>query len=195
MSHCLLYCCCSVTKSCPALCDPMDCSTPGFPVLHYLPEFAPIHVHWISDAIQPSHPLSLSSPFAFNPSQHQNPLQWVCSSHKVAKVLETQLQHQSFQWVFRVDFPSDWLVWSLCCPWNSKESSPAIQFESISSLVLTLLYCPTVISMHDYWKIHSFDYIYTYTFGFCYSIIEHLFTFKTSLYLLYNELIVYILCP
>ena len=63
-------CCCSVTKSCPNLCDPMDCSILGFPVLHYLPEFAQTHVHWVSDAIQPSHPLPSSSAFAFNPSQH-----------------------------------------------------------------------------------------------------------------------------
>ena len=62
-------CCCSVTKSCPTLCDPMDCSILGFPVLHYLPEFAQTHVHWVSDAIQPSHPLP-SSAFTFNPSQH-----------------------------------------------------------------------------------------------------------------------------
>ena len=59
-----LICCCSVTKSCPTLCDPMDCSTPGLPVLHYLPEFAQVHVHWVDNAIQPSHPLSPSSPFA-----------------------------------------------------------------------------------------------------------------------------------
>ena len=63
-------CCCSVTKSCPNLCDPMDCSILGFPVLHYLPEFAQTHVHWVSDAIQPSHPLPSSSAFTFNPSQH-----------------------------------------------------------------------------------------------------------------------------
>ena len=80
------------------LCDPMDCSTPGFPVLLYLPEFAQTHVHWISDAIQPSH--SLSSPsLALNLSQHQGLFQWVSSLHQVAKVLELQLQHQSFQWI------------------------------------------------------------------------------------------------
>ena len=59
-------CCCSVTKSCLTLCDPRDCSTPGFPILHHLPEFVQTHVHWIGDAIQPSHPLTLSSPFVFN---------------------------------------------------------------------------------------------------------------------------------
>ena len=65
-------CCCSVAKSCPTLCDPMDCSTPGFPVLHCLPEFAQIHVCWVGDAIQPSHSLPSSSPFACNLSQHQD---------------------------------------------------------------------------------------------------------------------------
>ena len=66
-----LHCCCSVTKLCPCLCNPMDCSTPGFPVLHHLPEFAQIHVHRVGDAIQPFHPLSSTSPPALNLSQHQ----------------------------------------------------------------------------------------------------------------------------
>ena len=93
----------SVTPSCPTLCDPMDCSTPGFPVHHQLPELAQTHVHWVSDAIQPSHPLSSPSPPAFNLSQPQGLFQWVSSLHQVAKVLELQLQlqHQSFQWIFR----------------------------------------------------------------------------------------------
>ena len=95
-------CCCSVTKSCPTLCDPMDCSTPGFPVLHCLPEFAQTHVHLVNDAIQPPHPLSPPSPPALSLSQHQGLFQWVDSSHQVAKVLALQLQHQSFQWIFRL---------------------------------------------------------------------------------------------
>ena len=99
--HCLCY---SVAQLCPTPCDPMDCSTPGFPALHHLPEFAQTHVYWVGDAIQPSHPLSSPSPLAFNLSQHQGLLQWVSSSHQVAKILELQLQHQSFQWIFRVDF-------------------------------------------------------------------------------------------
>ena len=74
----------------------MDCSTPGFPVHHQLPEFTQTHVHWVGDAIQPSHPLSSPSPPAFNLSQHQGLFQWVSSSHQVAKVLEFQLQHQLF---------------------------------------------------------------------------------------------------
>ena len=86
------------------LCDPMDCSMPGFPVHHQLPEFTQTHVHWVGDAIQPSHPLSSPFPPAFNLSQHQGLFQWVSSSHLVAKVLGLQLQHQSFQWIFRDAF-------------------------------------------------------------------------------------------
>ena len=79
------------------LCNSRDCSTPAFPVLHYLLEFAQTHVYRVTDDIQPSHPLSLSSPPAFSISQHQGLFQRVGSSHQVAKVLEIQLQHQSFQ--------------------------------------------------------------------------------------------------
>ena len=78
----------SVAQSCLTLCDPMNCSMPGLPVYHQLPEFTQTHVHWVSDAIQPSHPLSSPSPSAPNPSQHQSLFQWVSSSHEVAKVLE-----------------------------------------------------------------------------------------------------------
>ena len=94
----------SVAQSCLTLCDPMDRSTPGLPVHHQLPEFAQTHVHWVGDAIQPSHPLSSPSPPAFNLSQHQGLFHSVSSLHQVAKVLEFQLQHQSFQWIFRNDF-------------------------------------------------------------------------------------------
>ena len=87
-----------------ALCDPIGCSTPGFPVLHYLLEFAQTHVLWVSDAIHPSHPLLPLSPPALDLSQHQGLFQWVSSSHQVAKGLELQLQCQYFQWIFRVYF-------------------------------------------------------------------------------------------
>ena len=80
----------SVIQWCPTLCDSMDCSTPGFPVHHWLPEFTQTHFHWVSDAIQPSHPLSSPSPKAFNLFQHQDLFQGVCSSHQVAKVLGFQ---------------------------------------------------------------------------------------------------------
>ena len=83
----------SVAQSCPVLCDPMDCSTPGFPVHHQLLESAQTHVHQVGDAIQPSHPLSSPSPPAFNLSQHQGLFKRVSSLHQVAKVLEFQLQH------------------------------------------------------------------------------------------------------
>ena len=93
----------SVTQSCPTLCDPMNRSTPGLPVHHQLLEFTQTHVHWVSNAIQPSHPLLSPSPPALNLSQHQIFFKWISSLHQVAKVLEFQLQHQSFQWTPRTD--------------------------------------------------------------------------------------------
>ena len=94
----------SVTQSCPTLCDPMDCSTPGFPVHHELPAPAQTHVHWVGNTIQPSHLLLSPSSPIFNHSQHQGLFQWVSLSHQVAKVLEFYLQNQFFQWIFRTDF-------------------------------------------------------------------------------------------
>ena len=106
--------------------------------------------------IQQSCPLLSPSPPAFNLSQHQGLFQWVVSSHQVAQVLE--LQHQSFQWIFRVDFLLDWLVWSPSSPRDSQESSPTPQFESINSLELRVLHGPTLTFIHGYWRNHSFDY-------------------------------------
>ena len=103
-SPCELYfCCCSVPKSCLTLWNPMDFSRPGFPVFQYFLEFAQTHVHWVSNAIQPFHPLLPPSPPALNLSQNQGLFQWVSSSHWVAKILDLHLQHQSFQWLFRTD--------------------------------------------------------------------------------------------
>ena len=100
----------SVTQSCLILGDPMDCSTPGFPVHHQLPEFTQTYVHWVSDAIQPTHPLPSPSPPAFNLSQHQGLFTWVSSLHQVANVLEFQLHPQSYQQIFRrYFFRVDWL--------------------------------------------------------------------------------------
>ena len=147
----------SVTQSYPSLCNPMDCSTPRLPVHHQLPEITQTHAHWVSDAIQPSHPLSSPSPPAFNPSQHQGLFKWVSSSHEVAKVLEFQLQHQSFQWTLRTDLLQNGLVGSPCNPRDSQKSSPTPQFKSINSLMLSFLYGPTLTSIHDHWKNHSFD--------------------------------------
>ena len=152
-----MYCwCCSVALSCLILCDPKNYSKPGFPVPHYLPELAQTHVHWLSDAIQPS---SSVIPFSFNLSQHQGLFQSVGSLDQVAKILELQLRHQSFQWIFRTDFLQDGLVWSPCSPRYSQESSLTPHFKSISPSALSLLYGPTLTSIHDYWKNHSFDYM------------------------------------
>ena len=96
-------CCDLVAKSCLTPCDHMNCSLPGFPVLHYLLELPQTHVHWVNGAIQPSHPLAPPSPPALNLSQHNGLFQWVDSLHQVAKVLELQLQHWFFQWIFRID--------------------------------------------------------------------------------------------
>ena len=108
----------------------MDCSSPGFPVHHQSLELIQTHVHWVSDAIQRSHPLLSPSIHAVNLSHHQGLFQWVSSSHQVAKVLEFQLPHQSFQWIFRTNFLLDWLVGSSCHPNDSQDSSPTPQFKS-----------------------------------------------------------------
>ena len=145
----------SVAQSCPTLCDPVNRSMPGLPVHHQLPEFTQTHVHRVGDAIQPSHPLSFPSPSAPSPSQHQGLFQWVSFSCEVAKVLEFQLQHLSFQWTPRTDLLSDRLVGSPCSPRDSQESSPTPQLKSINSSTLSFLYSPTLTSIHDHWKNHS----------------------------------------
>ena len=109
--------------------DPMDCSTQASLSFTMSRTFAQTHVHRVSDAIQPSHPLSPPSPPAFNLSQHQGLFQWVNSLHQMVKVLELQLQHQSFQWIWGIDFLLVWLVESPCCRRDSQESTPAPQFE------------------------------------------------------------------
>ena len=129
------------------LCDPMNCSTPGLPVHHQLPKFTQIHVHWVSDAIQPSHPLSCPFPPTFKLSQHQGLFKLVSSSHQMAKVLEFQLQHKPFQWSPKTDFLYDGLVGS---PYSPRDS-PKPQFKSINSLALSFLYSPALTSIHDYW--------------------------------------------
>ena len=104
----------SDAQSCPTLCNPMGHSTPGFPVHHQLPESTQTHVHWVGDAIQPSHPLSSPSPPTLCLFQHQGVFKWVSSSHQVAKVLEFQLQHQSFKWIIRILLLLSRLVMSSC---------------------------------------------------------------------------------
>ena len=147
----------SVTQSCLTSWDPMNRSKPGLPVRHQLLEFTQTHVHWAGDATQPSHPLSSPSPPALNLSHHQGLFQWVSSSHEVAKVLEFQLQYQSFQWTPRTDLLQNGLVEPPCSPRDSQESSPTPQFKSINSSALNFLYSPTLTSIHDHWKNHSLD--------------------------------------
>ena len=143
---------CSVPQACPTLCDPMDCSTPGFPVHHQFLEPTQTHVHCIGDAIQPSHPLLSPSPPAFNLSQHQGFFQWVGSSHWVAKVLEFQLQHQSFQWIFRTDsFRMDWL--DLLAVQGTLKS--LLQYHSSKALIIRCSDFCIVQLLHPYvttWK-------------------------------------------
>ena len=131
----------SVAQSCPTLCDPMNRSMPGLPVHHQLLEFTQTHVHWVGDAIQPS--LPLSSPFlpALNLSQHQGLFKWVSSSHQVAKVLELQLQHQSFQWTPRTNLLLDRLVGSPCSPRDSQESSQKASILLCSALFIYIYAC------------------------------------------------------
>ena len=124
---------------------------------HQLPEFTLTHVHLIGDTIQPSWPLSFPSLPAPDSSQHQSLFQWVNSLHEMAKVLEFQLQHQSFQWTPRTDFLPDALVGSPCSPGDPQESSPTPQFKSINFLVLSFLHSPILTSIHDHWKNHSLD--------------------------------------
>ena len=135
----------------------MNHSTPGLPVHHQLPKVTQAHIHRVGDAIQLSHPPSSPSLPALNLSQHQGLFKCVSSSHQVAKVLEFQLQHQSFQRNPRVDLLQNGLVGSPCSPRDSQESSLTPQFKSINSLALSFLYSPTLTSIHDYWKNHSFD--------------------------------------
>ena len=131
----------SVAQLC--LHDYMDYSRPGFHVHHQLRELAQTHVHWVSDAIQPSHPLSSPSP-AFNCSQHQGLFQWVSSSHNVAKVLVSAsasvLPMNTQDW-----FLNHWLVGSPCHPRDSQEFSLTPQFKSIDPSELSFLYSPTHI--------------------------------------------------
>ena len=144
----------SVAQSYLTLCDPKDCSMPGFPVHHQLLEPTQTCVHWVSDAIQPSHSLSSPSPPAFNLCLHQDLFKWVSSSQQME---ELEFQNQSFQWIFRTDCLQNGLTRSPCCPRDSQESSPTPQFKSINSSVLSFLHSPTLTSIHDYWNNHSLD--------------------------------------
>ena len=147
----------SVTQSCLTFCNPMNRSLPGLPVYHQLLEITQTHIRWVGDSIQPSHPLLSSSPPAPNPSQHQSLSWWVNSSHEVAKVLDFQLQHHSFQRTARAYLLQNGLVGSPCSPKDSQESSPTPQLKSINASELSFLHRPTLTSIHDHWKNHSLD--------------------------------------
>ena len=141
----------SVAQLCPTLCNPMDCSTPGLPVHHQLLEFIQTHVHWVGDAIQPFDPLfPFSSSLQSFPASGYFPMSQFFASG--GQNIEFQLQHQSFQWIFRTRFLQDGLVGSPCSPGDSQESSPIPQFKSINSSVLSFLYSPTLTSIHDHRK-------------------------------------------
>ena len=161
---------------------------PGFPVHHQLSELAQILVHWVSNAIQPSCPLSSPPPPAFNFSQHQGLFQWVSSSHQMANILELQLQHQSFQWIFRTDFLYDWLVGSPCSPRNFQESPPTPQFKSINSSAFSFLYGPTFTSIYDYWRNCSHHHPTYPASGLDITNVQSIIPFSLSLVPLYYKL-------
>ena len=141
----------SVAQSCPTLCDPMNRSSLSITNSWSLPKVMSI------ESVMPSSHLICHSllflppiPSSIRVFSNESTLQ------QVTKGLELQLQHQSLQLIFRTDFLYDWLVWSPCCPRDSQESSLAPQFKSINSLALSLLYGPTLTSIQDYWKNHSY---------------------------------------
>ena len=147
----------SGAQSCLTLWDPMNCSMPGLPVHHQLPEFTQTHVHWVGDATLSSHPLSSLSPPAFNLFQLHGLFKRVSSMPQVTKVLEFQLQHQSFQWIFRADFLLRWTGW---ISFQSKGLWRIFSKNTVQKRKLfrfSFLYSPTPTSIHDYWKNHSFD--------------------------------------
>ena len=153
-SVCPLICCCSVTQLCLTLCSPIDLSTPAFSVLHHLPKLAQTHVHRVGDAVQPSYPLLPPPPPAFHLFQHQGLFQWVRSfplswlfasgGQSIATSASASVLPMNIQgW-----FPLGLTDWSPCSPRDSQESYPEPQFESINSLALSLLYGPTLTSIH-----------------------------------------------
>ena len=131
-------------------CNDMDCSTSGLPVHHQLPGLAEAHVHWVSDAFKPAHPLVSPSPPAFNLSQPQGLFQWVSSSYQVAKVLK--FQHQSFQWILDW-FPLGWTGWIFLQPKGLSRvfCNTTIQKHQFFHCQLSL-YSPILTSIHGYWK-------------------------------------------
>ena len=147
-------CCCSVTKSCPTLCNPMDCNMPGFPVLQQLPELAQIYVYWEGDAIKPSHPLPPPSSFAFSASGSFPMSRLFASSSQSIEASASVLLMNIQGW-----FPLGFIgLISLKSKGLSRVFS-STTIESINSLTLSFLSGPTLTSVHDSWKNHSFDYV------------------------------------
>ena len=138
----------SVAQLCLTLCDPMDCSTPGLLVHSQLPQFNKTHIHRVGAKIQPSHPLLSPSPPTYNLSQLQGLFKWVNSSHQVAKVLEFQLKHQSFQWILNL-FPLGWTGWI-----------------SSQSKGLSRVFSSTTVQKHQFFgaqlSLHSNSHIHTW---------------------------------
>ena len=139
-----------IARSCPTLFNPMNCSMPGFPVNHPLPEPTQTHVHCVSDTIQPYHPLLSPSPPTFN-----LPIISIFSNELVLHIRWSEYWSPSDECSGLISFRMDWL--DLLAVQETLESSPTPQFESINSLALSFLYSPTLTSIHDYWKNHSFD--------------------------------------
>ena len=159
-NHTFFICaCCSVAKSCPPLCSPMDCwNTPGFSVLHCLPELAQTHTHWISDAIQPSHPLSPTSPTALHFSQHQSLFQWDGPLHQVANMLKLHFKPQSSQWIFQGWFPLGLTGLILLAKRLSRVfSNTTVQRHLVSGAQPSLRSSSHVCTW--LWENYSFDYM------------------------------------
>ena len=148
----------SVTQLCPILCNPIDCNTPGLHVHHQLPVLTQTPVHWVSDAIQPSHPLSSPSCLNFNLSQHQGLLQmsqlFASGGQSIRVSVSTSVLPMNIQdW-----FPLGRAGWiSLQSKRLSRVFWTTLQFKTIYFLVLSFLYSPTLTSIHDHWKNHSLD--------------------------------------
>ena len=146
----------SVTQSCPSLCDSMNCCTPGLPVHHQLPEFTQIHVHWIGDAIQTSHPVV---PFSSCPQSSP-----ASGSFKMSQLFASDGQSigvsasiSVFSMNIQDQFPLGWTGWISLQSKGLSRVSPTPQFKSINPSALSFLYTPTLISIHDYWQNHSLD--------------------------------------
>ena len=150
----------------------MDNSTPDSSVLHYFPEFTQIHVHWVSDDIQPSHPLSSPSPFAFNLSRNQGLCQWALHITWPKYWSFSLSITPSNEYSGMISFRIDWFDLLVVRGTDSQESSPA-QLKNINSLVLSLLYGPTPTSIHDYWKNHSFDCTIAFPAKWCLCFLMH----------------------